>query len=100
MVDAVAVSDKSVGDAAKVEQAIPVGIVARRARDFEAEHDAHVAKRHFRGHACEPGTLGESGAGHTQVFVDDDHCSLTQPSSSALSTNAYWRAVDSRLYST
>src|SRR5215471_402562 len=32
-----------------------------------------MAESHFCGHACEAGTLGESGAGHPQVFVDDDH---------------------------
>src|SRR5215831_3470308 len=87
VVDTVAVSDQRVGDATEIEQAIPVSVVARHAGDFEAEHDADVAERHLGGHACEPGTLGESGAGQTQVFVDDDHllfgpteflCFLTQ----------------------
>src|ERR1700739_2246895 len=32
-----------------------------------------MAEGNFRGQACEAGTLGESGAGHAQVFVDDDH---------------------------
>ncbi len=73
MIEAVAVSDQSVGDAAEIEQAVPVGIVARHAGDFEAEHDADVAEGYFRGQAGEPGALGESGAGHAQVFVDDDH---------------------------
>jgi len=76
MVEAIAVSDQRVGDAAEIEQAIPVGIVARHAGDFEAEHDAGVAESHFRGHAGEPGALGESGAGHSQVFVDDNHLFL------------------------
>ena len=79
MVDAVAISDQRVGDAAEIEQAIPVGIVARHPGDFEAEHDADVAEGHFRGHACEPGTLGESGAGQAQVLVDDDHLFLGPP---------------------
>src|SRR5439155_12250732 len=76
MVKAVAVSDQSVSDAAEIEQAIPVGIIAGHPGDFEAEHDANVAERHFRGHAGEPGALGESGAGHTEIFVDDDHLFL------------------------
>src|SRR6516165_11792097 len=73
MVEAIAVSDQSVGDAAEIEEAIPVGIVARDTGDFEAEHDADMAEGHFCDHACEAGTLSESGAGHAQVFVDDDH---------------------------
>src|SRR5215469_3464597 len=32
-----------------------------------------MAEGHFCGHACETGTLGESGTGHTQIFVNDDH---------------------------
>ena len=73
MVETVAVSDQRVGHAAEIEQAIPVGIVARHAGDFQAEHDADVAEGHFRGQACEAGALGESGARHPQVFVNDDH---------------------------
>ncbi len=73
MVNTVAIADQSVSDAAEIEQAIPVGIVTRHAGDFQAEHDADVAERHFRGHASEPGTLGESRAGHAQVFVNDHH---------------------------
>src|SRR5215470_5284179 len=70
MVDAVAVSDQSVGDAAQIEQAIPVGIVACHAGDLEAEHDAHVSERHFRDHTCEPGALREPGAFLRAVCVD------------------------------
>ena len=40
VIDAVGVGDQGVGDAAQIEQAIPVGVVARQARDLEAEHDA------------------------------------------------------------
>src|SRR6516225_290264 len=32
-----------------------------------------MAEGHFRGHTCEARTLGESRAGHAQVFIDDDH---------------------------
>src|SRR5580692_3385130 len=76
MVETVAIPDESIGDAAEIEEAVPVSIVARHARDFQGEHDADVAERHFRGQACEAGTLRESGAGHTQVFVDDGHLFL------------------------
>ncbi len=76
MVDAVAVADQSLGDAAEIEQAIPIGIVACHARDFQREHDADVAERNFRSHARKSRALGESGAGYTQVFVDDGHLLL------------------------
>src|SRR5215469_16260918 len=32
-----------------------------------------MAEGYFCNHACEAGTFSESGAGHPQVFVDDDH---------------------------
>jgi hypothetical protein len=65
MVEAIAVSDQSVGDATEIEQAIPVGIVACHTGDFQAEYDTDMAEGYFRSHACEAGALGESGAGHT-----------------------------------
>lgn len=95
-----AISDQSVGDAAEIEEAIPVGVVARHAGDFQGEHDADVAEGHFRGQACEAGALGESGAGHPRSSSMTSTCSLAQPNWLAFSTKAYWRAVDSRLYST
>ena len=44
MIETIAISDQSVGDAAEIEEAIPVSIVARQARDFEAEHDADMSR--------------------------------------------------------
>src|SRR5258708_16273394 len=100
MIDAVAIPDQRVGDAAEIKQAIPVSIVARHTGDFEAEHDAGVAEGHFRGHACEPRTLGESEPDTPRSSSMTITCSLAQPSSWAFSSSAYWRAVDSRLCST
>ena len=58
MIDAVAIADQRVGHAAEIEQAIPVGIIARQAGDFQSEHDAHVPERDFGGHVSEAGALG------------------------------------------
>src|SRR2546429_1153396 len=87
MVDAVAVADQSLGDAAEIEQAIPIGIVACHARDFQREHDADVAERNFRSHARKSRALGESGAGYTQVFVDDGHLLLGDRKSTRLNSS-------------
>src|ERR1700757_4098644 len=76
MVDAVAVSDQSVGHAAEIEQTIPVGIIASQTGDFEAEHDSHVTQSNLCSHAREPGTLDGSRAGQAKVFVNDDHLFL------------------------
>src|SRR5207302_1296051 len=62
MVDAVAIADKGVGNAAQLQQAIPVGIVPRQAGDFQAKHDSHVSERHFAGEAEEAGALVRAGA--------------------------------------
>jgi hypothetical protein len=42
MIDAIVVANQSIGDAAQLEQAIPVGIVARQPGDFETEHDSDM----------------------------------------------------------
>ena len=73
MIDAVAIADQRVGHAAEIEQAIPVGIIARQAGDFQSEHDAHAAESDIGGEACEPGALSPSRTRKTQVFVDDGH---------------------------
>ena len=49
MIDAVGIADESVSEAAEIEQAIPVGVVAGEAGDFEAEHDADMAEGDFGG---------------------------------------------------
>src|ERR1700750_1612275 len=73
MIYSVAISDQRVGHAAKIEQAIPVGVVARQPRDFQSEHDAHVPQSHFRRHAGESGALHRARAGQAQVFVNHGH---------------------------
>lgn len=59
MINPVGIADEGVGCAAQIEQAIPVGVVARQARDFQSQHDADLTERHFSGHAREARTLGE-----------------------------------------
>jgi hypothetical protein len=60
MVDTVAISDQSVSHAAEIEQAIPVGMVARQAGNFQAEYDSRAAQSDFRGEMCEAGALTPS----------------------------------------
>ena len=73
MIDSVAVPDQSIRHAAQIEQAIPVGVVARQARDLQTQHDAYMAECHFRRHAGESGALHRSGAGQAEIFIDHDH---------------------------
>ena len=58
MIDAVAVADQRVRDAAEIEQAVPVGIIARQTGDLKAKHNPYVSQSYFRCHASKPGTLG------------------------------------------
>ena len=76
MIDAVVVADERVGDAAQFQQAIPIRIVPRQARDFQSEDDAHVSQGHFAGEASEAGALVGAGAGQPEIFIDDDHLLL------------------------
>jgi hypothetical protein len=40
MIDTVGVADQRVGEAAQLDEAMPIGVVARQARDLEPEHEA------------------------------------------------------------
>jgi len=73
MIDAVAISHQSIGNAAQIEQAIPVGIVACQARDFQSEHDSRAAHSNFCSQVREAGALDPSRTRPAQIFIDDDH---------------------------
>ena len=45
----IAIADERVSEAAKIEQSIPVRIIAGEARHFEAKHDADMSERHLGG---------------------------------------------------
>ena len=72
MIDAIRIADERVGEAAEVDQAVPVGIVAGEAGDFETEHDPDMSERNFCRKPRETAPLNDAGAGHAEVLVDDD----------------------------
>ena len=76
MIHTVGIGDERVGEPAEIEQAIPVGVVAREARDFKAEHDPDMSKCNLRGESCETTALDDAGCGNAEVFIDDDHLLL------------------------
>ena len=47
MIDAVGISNQSVGEAGKIDEPVPIRIVAGKTRDFETEHEADAGKRHL-----------------------------------------------------
>ena len=73
MIDAVGIADERVGEAAEVDQAVPVGIVAGEAGDFETEHDPDMSERNVRRKPRETTTLNNAGTGHAEVLVEDDN---------------------------
>ena len=71
VVDAILIEDERVGERADLEQAVPVGGVARKARDLETHHDARPAHAHLRHESLEAFAIG----GRPRlplVAVDDD----------------------------
>jgi len=73
MIDTVGIGDQRVSDAAEIEQAIPIGIVAGEAGDLESENNPDVAKCDLRGEPRKTTPLVDTGSGNTEVFIDDDH---------------------------
>src|SRR5690348_4896048 len=73
MIDAIIVADEGISDATQLQQAIPVRIVSRQARDLQSEYDSHVSQRNLTGEAREAGTFVDAGAGQAEVFVNYDH---------------------------
>src|SRR6516165_4587652 len=71
VINAIGIADERVGEAAEIEQAIPIGVVAGEARDLKTEHDPHMPKRDFRREARKAAAFDATGAGDAKVFVDD-----------------------------
>jgi hypothetical protein len=66
------IADKRVGETAEIEQAVPIGIVARGSAHFEAEHDVDMSEHDFCGETGEAAALNDAGAGQAEVFIDHD----------------------------
>ena len=72
VIEAVAIADQRVGEAGEIDEAIPFGIVAGQARDFQTQHEANTGERHL---GSEPGKAGAgrgSATGQAQIFINDD----------------------------
>ena len=71
MIEAIGVSDERVRDPAQIEQPVPIGIVPRQARDFQAQHEANASERDLRRQVGEAGAVGQTRPGHTEILVND-----------------------------
>src|SRR5436190_22923462 len=73
MIDAIVVADECVGDAAQLQESIPICIVPRQTRYFQSEYDANMSQRDFTCEASKSGALIGAGARQPQIFIDEDH---------------------------
>jgi hypothetical protein len=80
IIDALVIDDDGVHQAAQVQQVVPVAIVARQARDLDAQHRADTTEPNFGDQALKAGSLGAARPGFAQILVDDNHLLPPQPS--------------------
>lgn len=79
VIEALAVGDEHAEHRTKLQELMPVAIVARQARRIETDHQASVAKADFSDQFLEAVALDAAGAGFSQIFVDDLNA-LARPS--------------------
>ncbi len=70
IIQPVLIQDERIGQSAQLEQAMPVGGVARQARYFKAEHDPDSTETDFGHEALEALAVSATGAGLSEVAVD------------------------------
>ena len=62
MVQPVTVTNQGVSENTKVEQPVPIGIVARQSRDFQAKDDSNLAQGNFGCQAGKASAVSDGGA--------------------------------------
>ena len=72
VIAAVAIADQRVGEAGEIDKAIPFGIVAGQARDFQTEHEADPGEGDLGSEPSKAGAGHGSATGQAQIFIDDD----------------------------
>lgn len=70
MIETIRVADERVGDAAQIEQSIPIGVVARESRHFQAQHQPDAPERDLRRQVGEARTHGQTRTGHAEVVIE------------------------------
>ena len=70
IVDAGLVEDQGIGDAGDPQQLVPVGVVPREPRDFQAENDAHLAGGDAPHQIAEAAAVAAVGSRLALVLVD------------------------------
>src|SRR5215469_7973232 len=72
VIEPVAIADQRVSEASEIDEAIPFGIVAGQARDFQTEHEADTGECYLGGEPSKAGSGYGSATGQPQIFIDDD----------------------------
>jgi len=88
-VDPVFVKDERARQSGRLDQAMPVGVVAGKAGDFEPLNNASVAQCDLGHKALEAVTVARLRAGQTQPLSMTCTRSSGQPNATARSRNAY-----------
>ena len=71
MVDAIRIADQRIADAGKIDETMPVSVIACEARHFKTEHDADMAERHLSGDTSKPRADSGAGTRKAKILVDD-----------------------------
>ena len=86
IVHAVLVKDERVGEGADLQQPVPVGTVARQARDLEPHDDAGPTQTDLAHQALKTFAPGRRGTGLALVAVDDDDLLIVPAEGSCATT--------------
>lgn len=71
IVDAVFVANEGCGQCAQLDEAVPIGRVAREPRDLQAHDDAGLAERHLADEFLEAVAFCCARAGLAEIAIDD-----------------------------
>ncbi|SAL88317.1 hypothetical protein AWB68_08737 [Caballeronia choica] len=71
IVNSIFVQNQSLRERCKLDQAMPVGIIARKTRHFQSQHDAGVTVGHLSYQVLKAVSFLSAGPGHTEIVIDD-----------------------------
>ena len=73
IVDAFGINDQGVHQPAKVQELVPVPVIAGEARDLQAKHRAGLPKAYRSNQSLKTDPAGATGSRLTKIVIDDDH---------------------------
>jgi hypothetical protein len=72
VINAVGIANERVGQAGKIDEPMPIGVIAGQPRDLETEHETDACESHFGGEAGKARPCDRARTGKAEVLVDDD----------------------------